>query len=343
MKAVYRDYMLEQLQAIMAIDSPSGYTQNIQNYLNEELKRLGFTPVNPVKNGVLAHLGGEGNVINLMAHMDTLGAMVRVVKDNGALTVINIGGLRPCNTETETVKVLTRSGKIYDGTLQAVNASAHVNPDLNAARNWNTNIELLLDEPVKSAADTRALGIAPGDFVFVNPRTTITKSGYIKSRFLDDKASVAILLAFAKMIADEKIQLNRSVWLDFTAYEEIGHGGSFAMPEGCVEALCVDMGCVGDGLQCDERMVAICAKDAGGPYDYGVTNKLVACAEAKGLNYAVDVYTNYSSDVDVTLKAGYDLLHGLIGPGVYASHGYERTHIEGLENTFKLLEAYIIG
>ena len=126
-------------------------------YMNEELKKLGFTPVNPVKSGVLAHIGGEGNVLTLMAHMDTLGAMVRVVKDNGALTVVNIGGLRPCNTETETVKVLTRDGKIYDGTLQAVNASAHVNPDLNTARNWNTNIEVVLDEPVKCAADTRAL------------------------------------------------------------------------------------------------------------------------------------------------------------------------------------------
>ena len=201
----------------------------------------------------------------------------------------------------------------------------------------------MLDEPVKSADDTRALGISPGDFVFVNPRTTITKSGYIKSRFLDDKASVAILLAFAKMVADEKLQLNRSVWLDFTAYEEIGHGASFARPENCVEAICVDMGCVGEGLQCDERMVSICAKDGGGPYDYEVTTKLVNCAKEKGLSYAVDVYTNYTSDVNVSLKAGYDLLHGLIGPGVYASHGYERTHIEGLENTFKLLEAYLIG
>ena len=342
MKAVYRDYMLEQLQAIMAIDSPSGYTKNVQAYLNEELKKLGFTPVNPVKSGVLAHIGGEGNVLTLMAHMDTLGAMVRVIKDNGALTVANIGGLQPCNTETETVKVLTRDGKIYDGTLQAVNASSHVNPNLNTARSWNTNIEVVLDEPVKSADDTRALGIAPGDFVFVNPRTTITKSGYIKSRFLDDKASVAILLAFAKMVADEKLQLNRSVWLDFTAYEEIGHGASFALPENCVEAICVDMGCVGEGLQCDERMVSICAKDGGGPYDYEVTTKLVNCAKEKGLSYAVDVYTNYTSDVNVSLKAGYDLLHGLIGPGVYASHGYERTHIDGLTATFDLLVAYLL-
>ncbi len=343
MKAVYRDYMLEQLLAILAIDSPSGYTKDVQAYLNAELKKLGFTPINPVKAGVLAHLGGEGEPITLMAHMDTLGAMVRCVKDNGALTVVNIGGLRPCNTETETVKVLTRDGNLYEGTLQAVNASAHVNPNLNTARDWNTNIEVLLDEPVKSAEDTRALGIAPGDFVFVNPRPVITKSGYIKSRFLDDKASVAILLAFAKMVAEEKLTLKRSVWLDFTGYEEIGHGGSFALPQGCVEALCVDMGCVGEGLQCDERMVAICARDAGGPYDYDVTSKLVSCAKEKGLSYAVDVYTNYSSDVNVSLKAGYDLRHGLIGPGVYASHGYERTHIQGLENTFKLLEAYLIG
>ena len=170
----------------------------------------------------------------------------------------------------------------------------------------------------------------------------ITKSGYIKSRFLDDKLSVGILIGLAKYIRDEKITLKRAIYAHITVYEEVGHGGSGSVPEGCSEAISVDMGCVGDGLTCTERQVSICAKDSRGPYSYPVVKGLIEAAKKSGADYAVDIYPSYGSDVEATLSAGNDLKHGVIGAGVYASHGYERSHKDGVENTLRLLIAYAL-
>ena len=182
----------------------------------------------------------------------------------------------------------------------------------------------------------------PGDFVCFDPRTKVTDSGFIKSRFLDDKFSTAILLGFAKYLKEENVLPERTVYLLITSYEEVGHGGCASIPEDVTEMISVDMGCVGEGLGCDETMVSICAKDSVGPYDYQVVTGLVNAAKAHQINFAVDVYPHYGSDVDAALRAGYDLKHGLIGPGVYASHGYERSHRKGAENTLKLLTAYLL-
>ena len=343
MKKQYQDYMLEQLQAIMAIDSPSGYTKDIQDYMNAELTRLGYKPENPIKGGIRAHLGGEGEPIMLMAHVDTLGAMVDCVKSDGRLMVSRIGGLQACNTETMNVKVKTRFDGEYEGTIQIANASAHVNLELaSLKRDFMSNMEVVLDEDVRSADDVAKLGIRAGDIVAVEPRLTITSKGYIKSRFLDDKASAAVLLALAKMIADENIALKRSIWISFTVYEEVGHGACHGIPDGIVEMMSVDMGCVGETMTCTEKQVSICAKDGGGPYNYEVTTALLKAAIDNKIDYAIDVYHAYSSDVDAALHAGYDVKHSLIGPGVYASHGYERTHIDGLTATFDLLVAYLL-
>ena len=343
MKQEYRDYMLEQLRALIAIDSPSGYTQNVQEYMNAELRRLGYTPENPNKGGIRAHLGGEGNGIMLLAHVDTLGAVVASVKPDGRLMMSRVGGLQANNVEAETVRVKTRFNGEYEGTIQLANASAHVNPDFSSAkRDFAETMEVVLDEDVKSEDDVKKLGIRPGDFICVEPRFTITGKGYIKSRFLDDKASAAVLLTLAKRIRDENIALKRSLWISFTVHEEIGHGGASFIPQGLTEMMSVDMGCVGEGLTCTERQVSICGKDGGGPYNYDVVSALISAAEKEKLDYAVDVYPFYSYDVDVSLRAGYDVRHSLIGPGVYASHGYERTHIDGLANTFDLLCAYLL-
>ncbi|MCI5615904.1 MAG: M42 family metallopeptidase [Clostridia bacterium] len=342
MKQQYRDYMMQQLEKLLSIDSPSGYTKEVQQYMNDELTRLGYTPENPVKGGIRAHLGGEGDPICLMAHVDTLGAVVDYIKPNGRLMLSKVGGLQANNVETETVRVKTRFSGEYEGTIQLANASAHVNGNLaTTQRDFDTSMEVVLDEDVRSKADAEALGILPGDFVCVEPRFTVTKKGYIKSRFLDDKASAAVLLALAKYIRDENVTCKRSIWIAFTVYEEIGHGGASGFPEGLTEMMSVDMGCVGEGLTCTERQVSICAKDGGGPYNYDCVTNLIQAAKKAGADYAVDVYHYYSSDVDVSLRAGYDVRHSLIGPGVYASHGYERTHIDGLTNTFDLLEAYL--
>ena len=339
----YADYSWEQTANLLAIDSPSGYTAKAAQWVKEAFESLGFTATITVKGGVIIDLGGAdaNDGLLLEAHADTLGAMVSQVKGNGRLKMTSLGGMRPENAEAENVRVYTRDGKVIEGTCQLCNASIHVNGGYgDTKRTWDT-VEIVLDENVSSAADTRKLGIEVGDIVCFDPRAKRTASGYLKSRFLDDKLSVGILLGFAKYLADNKITPARRVWAHVTVYEEVGHGGCASVPAGVTEAISVDMGCVGDGLQCTERQVSICAKDSGGPYSYEVVGKLIEAAKKTEADYAVDIYPFYGSDVEATLRAGLDIRHGLIGAGVYASHGYERSHIDGVMNTLKVLCGYL--
>ncbi len=265
--------------------------------------------------------------------------MVRYIKPDGRLAISNMN-LNVFNVEAENVRVITRFNGAYEGTLQLVNASIHVNPDPRQARDMDKNMEIVLDQDVRAKADTEALGIRPGAFIAAEPRFRITDTGYVKSRYLDDKASVSVLLGLAKRVSEGKTALPRRVDLLFTVFEELGHGGACGIAPDVTEIIAVDMGCVGDTLACTERQVSICAKDRSGPYDLQVTNRLIQCAQQAGLDYAVDIYHSYSSDASAALRAGYDARCGLIGPGVYASHGYERTHLDGINNTFALL-AYL--
>ena len=339
----YANYAWEQTASLLAIDSPSGYTAKAAQWVKEAFENLGFAAHITVKGGVIIDLGGAdvNDGLLLEAHADTLGAMVSAIKGNGRLKMTSLGGMNPNNAEAENVRVYTRDGKVIEGTCQLSNASVHVNGDYSSAkRSWDT-VEIVLDEDVNSAKDTRELGIEVGDIVCFDPRTKRTASGYLKSRFLDDKLSVGILLGFAKYLADNKIVPARRVWAHVTVYEEVGHGGCASVPNGITEAISVDMGCVGDGLQCTERQVSICAKDSGGPYSYDVVGKLITAAKKTGADYAVDIYPFYGSDVEATLRSGVDIRHGLIGAGVYASHGYERSHIDGVMNTLKVLCGYL--
>ena len=335
------DYCLSELKALLSIDSPSGFTDKAADYLIGELTALGYAPEKTRKGGVFCCLGGEGSPLVLMAHVDTLGGMISTIKPNGRITITPIGGLRAENCEAENCRIYSRFSGVYSGTLQLCNASIHVNGSYGEKLRTFETTEIVLDEPVKSADDVRALGIEAGDFVCFDPRTHVTASGYIKSRFLDDKLSVGILLGFAKYLHDEKKTLPRRTYVHVTVYEEVGFGGSASVPEGVTESISVDMGCVGDGLACTERQVSICAKDSGGPYSYAVVGKLIDAAKREGADYAVDVYPHYGSDVEATLSAGYDIRHGLIGSGVYASHGYERSHKAGVLNTLKTLKGYL--
>ncbi len=339
----YSEYSWEKAKALLAIDSPTGFTAKAAQWVKEEFEALGFAARITTKGGVLADLGGRNEKDGLMlaAHTDTLGGMVAQVKGSGRLKLTNLGGMRAENGETENVRVYTRDGRVYEGTLQLCNASVHVNGAYkDTKRDWDST-EVVLDENVNSADDTKKLGIEVGDFVCFDPRTRRTESGYLKSRFLDDKLSVGILLGFAKYLKDNNITPQRRVYAHVTVYEEVGHGGSGSVPEGVTEAISVDMGCVGDGLSCTERQVSICAKDSGGPYSYEVVGKLIDAAKKTGAAYAVDVYPYYGSDVEATLSAGFDIRHGLIGPGVYASHGYERSHMDGVFNTLRVLQGYL--
>lgn len=339
----YADYAWEQAAAVLAIDSPAGFTKKAALWVKEAFENLGFSAGLTNKGGVLADLGGtdDQDALLLEAHVDTLGGMVCRIKADGRLQLTKIGGMRAENGEAENALVYTRDGNTFEGTLQLINASVHVNSDYKTAKRDFDTTELVLDEDVRCAEDVRKLGIEVGDFVCFEPRTRRTKSGYLKSRFLDDKLSVGILLGFARYLADNRITLPRRTYVHITVYEEVGHGGASSVPAGVTEAISVDMGCVGEGLTCTEKQVSICAKDSAGPYSYEVVGKLIGAAKKTGADYAVDVYPHYSSDVDVTLNAGYDIRHGLIGPGVYASHGYERSHIDGVYNTLKVLCGYL--
>ena len=339
----YTTYAVEKAVELLAIDSPTGFTKVAADWVKKEFEALGFSATLTNKGGVLVDFGGADaeNALLLEAHTDTLGGMVAEVKGNGRLRLTNLGGMRAENSETENVRVYTRTGRVIEGTLQLCNASVHVNGAFADTKRSFDTTEVLLDENVKSADDARALGIEVGDIVCFDPRTRVTASGYIKSRFLDDKLSVGILLGFAKYLADNRIPLSRRVYVHVTVYEEVGHGGAASVPAGVTEAISVDMGCVGDGLTCTERQVSICAKDSGGPYSYEVVGKLIDAAKATGADYAVDVYPHYGSDVEATLGGGADVRHGLIGSGVYASHGYERSHRDGVKNTLLVLRGYL--
>ena len=338
----YVDYIMEKTTEVLAIDSPTGYTRNAAEYVVKEYEKLGYKPVMTVKGGVLVDLGGKNkdDGVVLAAHIDTLGAIVCEIKSNGNLKVSPLGGMNPNNAEAENCRIVTRFNGIYQGTFQLNNASIHVNKDYNDTKRGYGEMEVVLDEKVSSKEDTEKLGIMVGDIVCFDPRTTITESGYIKSRFLDDKLSVGILLGYAKYLKEEGIELENRMYHYITVYEEVGHGGAASIPDGVKEVISVDMGCVGDGLGCTERQVSICAKDSAGPYNYDVVTNMIKAAKDNDIDFAVDVYPFYGSDVDVTLGAGFDIRHGLIGAGVYASHGYERSHRDGVENTLRLLMNY---
>ena len=267
--------------------------------------------------------------------------MVNEIKADGHLKLTNIGGMQANNAEAENVRVITKFNGVYEGTCQLANPSVHVNGSYGTTpRTWDV-MEVILDEDVKTKADAEALGIMAGDYVCFEPRFRVTEKGYIKSRFLDDKLSSAILMGYARYLKDEKVATKRRIYLHFTIYEEVGHGGCAPVPQGVTEAWSVDMGCVGQGLSCTEHQVSICAKDSGGPYNYDVVKTQIRLAKENGIDFAVDIYPHYGSDVEATLKAGNDIRHGLIGPGVFASHGYERSHVDGVENTFRLIKAYL--
>lgn len=337
----YTDIAIESIVQLCRIPSPSGYTKKAIEYCRKSLLDMGYEPYTTNKNALLCDLGGEGNPLLLAAHVDTLGAMVRAIKANGRLRLTWIGGFAGNFVENENVTIITREGKEYTGTIHLIHAAAHTSRETDTMSRNDVNLEVIIDEVVKNEEDVLKLGIRNGDIIAFDPRTIYTPSGFIKSRHLDDKASAGILLSLAKCLKDSDTTPSRKLYIMFTPYEEVGHGASSGIPTDVSEMISVDMGAVGDDLKTDVYKVSICAKDSGGPYDYDVTSALINTAKKHNLDYAVDIYPYYGSDVEASLRAGYDLRHALIGPGVFASHSYERTHKSAVENTLKLLAAYI--
>lgn len=331
---------LQLLEKIFSIDSPTGYTQNIIDYLEEVIKELGYSTERNKKGNLIVSVKGEREyTLGLSAHVDTLGLMVRSIMPNGHLRFTMLGGMLLPTLDGEYCRIHTRSGKIYTGTILSTSPSVHVFKDSRSKPRDEDNMYIRLDENVKNKKDTLALGINNGDIVAVEPKFIFTESGYIKTRFLDDKASVFVLITYLQRLKEQNKVPTCNLKIIFTTYEEVGHGAS-QVPY-LDELLAVDMGCIGTDLECTEEQVSICAKDASGPYDYEMTSKLITLAEKEKLNYAVDIYPFYSSDASAALRGGADIKAALIGAGIHASHGMERTHIEGIINAIKLIESYI--
>lgn len=334
---------MELIKQLVEIPSPSGNTQEIIRFVEDELGGLGLEMKRNHKGALLVTIQGEDQSRHRMltAHVDALGAMVKEVKGNGRLRLSMIGGFRWNAVEGENCKIETSSGKIYTGTILMHQTSVHVYKDAGEAKRDEVNIEVRIDEKVRNDEEVRALGIEVGDFVSFDPRAEITDSGFIKSRHLDDKASVAMLMKLIRHIRSEGITLPYTTHFLISNNEEIGYGGNSNIPAETVEYLAVDMGAIGDGQSTDEYTVSICAKDSSGPYHYGLRKHLVRLAEENGLEYKVDIYPYYGSDASAAIRAGFDIVHGLIGAGIDSSHAYERTHESSILHTETLLWHYV--
>ncbi|KFX58393.1 M42 family metallopeptidase [Clostridium botulinum] len=337
-----KEYILKTAKEILEFNSPTGFCFDIMKKIEEIAKGFGYKFETTRKGCGIITVKGESDeeVIGLSAHVDTLGAMVRSITSDGKLKFTLLGGPIVPTLDGEYCIIRTREGKLYNGTFLSTSPAAHVFEDSSSKTREPKNMEIRIDEVVKSKEDVEKLGICAGDFVFIDPKTTITESGFIKSRFIDDKGSVSCLMGLLELFNREKITPKFTTKIFISVYEEVGHGSSY-IPKDITEMIAVDMGCIGDDLNCTEYDVSICAKDSGGPYDYNMTTKLVNLAKENHINYAVDIYPMYGSDVGAALRGGNDIRGALIGPGVHASHGMERTHYNAFENTIKLLHLYL--
>ncbi|MGG1636870.1 aminopeptidase [Paenibacillus sp. FSL A5-0031] len=342
-KQLNRDFILSQLEALLNIPSPSGYCMDIVKHLGVEAEKLGYSlEITPKGNGMITIPGvNSEKVIGITAHLDTLGAMVRSIKSDGKLRFTSIGGYNMQTVEGEYCVIHTRDGRKYEGTVLSTKASVHVYSDSREWKREEANMEIRIDELVKTKADTEGLGISVGDIISWEPRVRIFPNGWVKSRHLDDKASVAALLGLMEWFKREGNTPAHTLKLIFSTYEEVGHGSSY-IPEDITEMIAVDMGALGDDLSATEQDISICAKDSTGPYDYNMTTKLIELAKRENLAYAVDIYPHYGSDASAALRGGSNIRAALIGPGVHASHGMERTHADAIVGTSALLLAYVM-
>ncbi|GAA0182894.1 M42 family metallopeptidase [Clostridium sediminicola] len=340
---INKDYITKILEDILNTASPSGFCHEIMNKIEKYVKEFGFEFEKTNKGcGIITLPGGNSDyVIGLSAHVDTLGAMVRAVKNDGKIRFTTIGGYMMSTVEGEYCTIHTRDGKRYSGTVLTTQPSVHVYSEARKQERKEENMEIRIDELVNSKEDVITLGIEAGDFISFDSRTSILENGFIKSRHLDDKAGIGVLFGFMEYINREKIKLKNTVKIVISVYEEVGHGASY-IPQDIDEFIAIDMGAMGEDLSCTEQQVSICAKDSSGPYDYHMVSRFIEIAKENELNYAVDIYPFYGSDVSAALRGGNNIKGALIGPGVHASHGMERTHIDGIINTVGLLIGYTV-
>lgn len=339
---VNREFTLKVLEEIINIPSPTGYCKNVIDHIESIVCKYGFKfTKNNKGNGIIEIEGMDNSFsIGIPVHVDTLGAMVRSINRDSTIKFSSIGGNIFSTLDGEYCKIHSRSGKTFTGTILSTSPAVHVYPDAKSKERNEENMMVRLDQVVYSNTDVLNLGIMTGDFISVEPKFQITDTGFIKSRFLDNKAGTACALSVMEMFHRLNKKPKNKVKILISTYEEVGHGCS-SIPDDINELVGIDMGCIGLDLACTEQDVSICAKDSSGPYDYDIVSKLINIAKKYDLKHAVDIYPFYGSDVSASLKGGNDIRGALIGPGVSASHGMERTHIDSLENTIKLIYAYL--
>jgi putative aminopeptidase FrvX len=326
--------------------SPTGLAEPAVAFTEQTLKSLHELTLSRTRKGALV-ARWEGKSSNapraLTAHLDTLGAMVKEIKSNGRLKLTRVGGLLLNGVETEGCWVLLNNGGKVRGSYMFEKASTHVHGAVvNETRRSEDNMEVRLDARATSAEETRALGVKVGDFVAFDPRVEVTE-GFVRSRFLDDKACVAAIVASIRALHDAGLQPAQTTYFHFSNYEEVGHGAAAGIPAEVHELVAVDMAAIGDGQTSDEFNATLCVKDSGGPYHHGLSQKMRALAETNGIPYKVDIYPYYSSDGEAFWHAGGDVAVALIGPGVDASHNYERTHLDALTATANWVMAYLLS
>lgn len=335
---------LNYIGKLTSIPSPTGYTNDIMNYLKEEIEFFGYETFRTNKGALMVSVKGKDDSRHrvVTAHVDTLGAIVRAIKPNGRLKIDLLGGFIYNSIEGENCIVhVNKNNTKISGTILMHQISVHVYKDAGTAERNQDNIEIRLDAKTSSQKETEDLGIQVGDFISFDPRTIITETGFVKSRHLDDKVSAAILLNQLKKIKEENIELPHTTHFYFSNNEEIGYGANSSIPKETVEYLAVDMGAMGDDQQTDEYSVSICVKDSSGPYNFDFKKHLIDLCEKNNIPYKLDIYPRYGSDASAAMFAGVDVRHALFGAGIESSHSYERTHKDSIEATEKLVEAYI--
>ena len=332
------------LEDLLNTPSPTGDTEWAVGFVAQELEGLGAEVVRTPKGAAVARFKGskKGAPRALTAHVDTLGAMVSEVKSNGRLKMTALGGVMWPSVEGEGVTIVSRDGQKVRGSIVLANGAAHVNPDAKTAKRDAGSLEVRLDERTATAEETRTLGVAVGDFVYFDPRTERSESGFVRSRFLDDKACVACAVAALNALKDAGAKPARDTYFLVSNFEEVGHGGMDGLPPDVEELVVLDMACVGEGQTGDEYHCSICLKDAGGPYSKALSDRLRDLAERAGIDLVPDTYRSYSSDGTAYWRAGGTAQVALIGPGVDTSHGYERTHTDALRDTAALIAEYLI-
>jgi len=342
---INKDYVINKMVTLLTTPSPTGDTARAIDFVDECFKELGIKTRRTIKNALIATIPGQDDSKHrtLSAHVDTLGAMVKEIKSNGKLKLTQLGGYAWSTIEGEYCTISTEENGEFTGTILLNKASTHVHGGkVNEAIRTGDNIEVRIDEKVHSKKDVEKLGISVGDFVYFDTRTDVTPSGFVKSRHLDDKACVACILGMAEHLVKNNLTPKYTTHFFISNYEEVGHGSSASIPEKTFEFIAIDMAAPGDGQESSEYAVTICAKDSSGPYDLDVRRHLTKLAKENEIDYKIDIYPFYGSDASAALRAGWEIKHGLIGPGVDASHSYERLHEDSIEATVKLGILYMM-